>query len=102
MGALYRGFFVSIVRAAIAAACGWLVSRGLVEHSVVSEISSVTAFLIVDRAWEFYLLHRAELYQRWLITLGLNTSATNNPDTIAAIKSDAQYFVKEGLRPHGD
>lgn len=100
MGSLYRLFWVSLVRGAVAALGAYLVRWGFVEHSLMQDVASGVAFFVVDRAWEFWMLHRREvqaaLYQRWLVLLGLSAAPYIQPSTIVAA---AQERTREGRQP---
>jgi hypothetical protein len=86
-----RAFSVSIVRALLALAFAWFVQKGLVDHSLAEEAAGILAFLFVDRAWELYLLHRAALYQRALVILGLASAPSTSP---MAIEAKAREMIK--------
>jgi hypothetical protein len=91
-----RAIAVSIVRAAVAMLGAYLVRWNFVDDSLMQEGASVLAFLVVDRAWEFWLLHRTTLYQRWLVVLGLR----NSPDTPTyRVQDMARENTKDGLQP---
>ncbi|WP_291982016.1 hypothetical protein [Luteitalea sp.] len=98
-----RAIAVSIVRAAVAMLGAYLVRGGFVDDSLMQEGASVLAFLVVDRAWEFWLLHRAVIYQRWLLWLGLRSNLA--PDDagraiqIAHVEHEARERVKDGIKP---
>jgi hypothetical protein len=87
---------VSMLRGCIGLLFAWFVRQGFVEHSEAQDAASIIAFFIVDRAWEFWQLHRTALYQRWLVALGLDSPADSDP---AEIDAAARNAVKQGLRP---
>lgn len=88
-----RAIAVSIVRAAVAMLGAYLVRWNFVDNSLMQEGASVLAFLVVDRAWEFWLLHRAVIYQRWLLALGLSSPSNEDPEYLRAV---ARENVKSG------
>lgn len=94
---------ISVVRAAVAMLGAYLVRWGFVEHSLMQEAASVIAFLVVDRTWEFWLLHRTVLLQRWLVLLGLRERMA--PDDarqqlqVRYVEQEARERVKDGVRP---
>jgi hypothetical protein len=88
-----RAFAVSIVRAVLALAFAWFVQKGLVDHSLAEEAAGILAFLVVDRAWEVYLLHRTAIYQRWLVVLGLEALPVTPP---ILIEQEARKLTAEG------
>ena len=95
-GSLYRACAASILRAVIAAGGAYLVRWGFVDHTLMQDVASALAFLIVDRAWEFYTLHRVALYQKWLLWLGLH----NTPKTSQSlIRWVAKANTKAGRHP---
>jgi predicted membrane protein len=94
-----RAFSVSIVRALLAIAFAWFVRKGLVDHSLAQEAAGVLAFLVVDRIWEFYLLHRADLFQRWLLLIGLQSPSSTPPGTIADLaRTRAVARLEPGMK----
>lgn len=101
MGAsVYLQFFTSVLRKVLVAHGAVLVHRGLTDDSTLQAVAGGLAEIVIAGLWEFWSLHREALYQRWLIVLGLNTMPTRDPNAVEALKSDARYYVKEGLRPH--
>lgn len=102
-----RLFAISLVRALVGLAGASLVRWGLVDAPLMEDVASVLAFLIVDRAWELYLLHRAELYrglyQQWLVILGLRERVERDPQRqelqAEYVTAEAQIRARAGMQP---
>jgi hypothetical protein len=96
MESIYQAFLFSVLRAALLVAGGWLVSRGLVDDSLMREVAAGLALIIVTQAWSFVRIYKRQLYQRWLVLLGLReTPATPVTD----IETEARLRVKAGWVP---
>jgi hypothetical protein len=75
---------------------GWLVSRGLVDDGLMKEVAAGLALIVVTQVWSFIRIYRRQLYQRWLVLLGLReTPATPVTD----IEAEARQRVKHGWVP---
>lgn len=98
-GSKLRLAALSIVRVAVASVGAYLVRWGFLDHDLMQDAASVVAFLVVDRAWEFYLLHKEDLYQRWLLLLGLDAQPYSSK---ALIVEEARHRVNVGMRPDDD
>lgn len=96
---IYKAFATSVLRTALKVAGGWLVARGLVADGLMQDVAAGLALVVVTQAWDFWRIHRRVLYQRWLLVLGIAEPATRDPGVADAIRSDAQYFTKQGLQP---
>lgn len=94
-----RSLAVAVLRSSLALLGAYLVRWQLVDHGMMQEAAGVLAFMAVDKTWEFYQLHKVELYQRWLLALGLQEERTTNPDIAKGVEADARYFTKEGMQP---
>ncbi len=96
MESIYMAFAFSVLRAALLVAGGWLVSRGVVDDSLMREVAAGLALIIVTQIWSFTRIYKRQLYQRWLVRLGLReTPATPVTDIEAA----ARARVKDGWVP---
>lgn len=94
---IYFAFAVSVVRSLLLVAGGWLVSRGLAEdNTLMREVATGLALIVVTQGWMFWRIHRRALYQRWLVALGLDSPADTDPATIDQAARDA---VRRGLQP---
>ncbi len=96
MESIYQAFAFSVLRSMLLVAGGWLVSRGLVEEDMVREVAAGLALIIVTQAWSFVRIYKRQLYQRWLVLLGLReTPATPVTD----IEAEARQRVNHGWVP---
>ncbi len=94
MESIYQAFLVSIVRSLLLVAGGWLVSRGLAEADLMREVAAGLAIIIVTQAWAFVRIHRQVLYQKWLLTIGLDSPADTDPSTV---REAARSATRRGL-----
>lgn len=99
--AVYRVILHSIVRSLLSMAGAWLVAHGLLDPGLVQDGATVVAYLIIDKVWELYVAHRAEiyraLYERWLLVLGIKADpGSAQPDVIRA---DARELARSGMVP---
>jgi hypothetical protein len=96
MESIYQAFAFSVVRAMLLVAGGWLVSRGLVDDGLMKEVAAGLALIVVTQVWSFIRIYRRQLYQRWLVLLGLrDTPAT----PVGLIEAEARQRVKAGWVP---
>lgn len=91
-----RSLAVAVIRSSLALLGAYLVRWQLVDHGLMQEAAGVLAFMVVDKTWELYQLHRAELYQRWLVLLGLQNKPSTQPSEIRAL---AEARTREGMLP---
>lgn len=98
---------ISIIRAIVSLFLAWLVTHQLLDVDLANNAADVVAFLVVDRVWELYQAHRAELkralYQRWLVVLGLREKSIADPErqTLQAryVVEEARERTSAGLQP---
>lgn len=96
MESIYQAFLVSVLRSLLMVAGGWLVSRGLAEDALMREVAAGLALIVVTQVWGFARIYRRQLYQRWLVLLGLReTPATPVTD----VEAEARQRVKAGWVP---
>jgi len=93
---MYQAFAISILRSLLLVAGGWLVSRGLVDTTLMREVATGLALIVVTQVWGFVRIYHRVLYQRWLVLLGLQETPATPPEAVIA---EARQRVREGWRP---
>jgi hypothetical protein len=101
---IYVAFASSILRSMLLVAGGWLVSRGLVDdNGLMREVASGLSLIVVTQVWSFWRIHKRELYQRWLVLLGLRErmAADTGRQALQAdyVVAMAKSRTKDGLQP---
>lgn len=99
MESIYVAFAVSVLRSLLLVAGGWLVSRGLVDDGLATEVASGLAVILVTQVWGFWRAHQRELFQRWLIALGLEAESTTDPKVAREVVQLAKDMTREGIQP---
>jgi hypothetical protein len=94
-----RSLAVAVLRSLLALLGAYLVRWQLVDTGLMQEAAGVLAFMAIDKTWEFYQLHRRELYQRWLLVLGIEADPSTDPAVSREIVSLAKVMTKEGVEP---
>lgn len=99
METIYFAFLVSIVRTSLTVAGAWLVQRGMVEDGLAREVAAGLAVIVVSQVWGFVRARRRELFQRWLVVLGLEAEPTTDPAVAESITAEAKVYAKSGMLP---
>lgn len=103
MERIYVAFAASVVRGMLLVAGGWLVSRGLVEDGLMKEVAAGLALIFVTQAWSFWRIHQQDIYQRWLVLLGLREptplSLMAQDEQATQVERAAKSRTKEGWIP---
>ena len=81
---IYVAFLASILRKLLTIAGAALVARGWSDDALVGEVIAGLSLLLASTLWSFWDLHRAQLYARLLILLGLEADPSTPPARIAA------------------
>jgi hypothetical protein len=99
----YKAAAVSVLRNGLKVAGGALVARGLVDDGLMQEVVAGLALVIVTQAWDFWRIHKREIYQRWLVLLGLRErmAADTGRQALQAdyVVAMAKSRTQDGIKP---
>jgi hypothetical protein len=77
-------FLASLLRKLLTIAGTWLVTHGWSDDTLVGEVIAGLSMVLAATLWSFWDLHRAALFARLLVVLGLEAPPTTPPAVIVA------------------